>query len=114
MSIQLYQMMHLISGFLLVAVTFQAFAAPDPARRKGALITGGILSLLMLTGGFGLMARLGMEWRPWIFIKVACWLVLSGLAGMAFRRPGLVRPLSVVGAVVIGAAVWAVYTKPGI
>lgn len=114
MSAQIYQLMHLISGFLLVAVTFQAFAAPDPARRKASLAVGGVLSLLMLTGGFGLMARFQVEWSTWIYIKIACWLVLSALAGMAFRRPAMARLLSVVGAVVICAAVWAVYTKPGL
>ena len=114
MSLQVYQLMHLISGFLLVAVTFQAFAAPTPERRRFSMIASGILSLLMLTGGFGLMARFQYDWNIWIFIKIAAWLVISALTGLAFRRPELKCTLSMIGAIAIVAAVWAVYTKPGL
>jgi hypothetical protein len=109
MSYQVYAVLHLISGFLLVAVTFQAFAAPDPARRKRTMIATGVLSLLMLTGGFGLLARLKLGLEPWVWIKVACWLVLSGLAGLAFRRPLLAKPLTVVATFAVALAVYTVY-----
>ena len=107
MSYEVYAVLHLISGFLLVAVTFQAFAAPDPARRKRTMIATGVLSLLMLTGGFGMLARLKLGLEPWVWIKVACWIVLSGVSGLAFRRPMLAKPLT---AVATGAVCLAVYT----
>ena len=114
MSLSVYQLMHLISGFLLVAVTFQAFAAPTPERRRSSLITSGILSALMLIGGFGLMARLQYDWNIWVFVKIGAWLVISALTGIAFRRPELKYTLSMIGAIAIVTAVWAVYTKPGL
>lgn len=114
MSTQVYQLLHLISGFLLVATTFQAFAAPTPERRRKTLIVSGVLTLLVLVGGFGLLARFGYDWDTWVFIKIAAWLVVSSLAGIAFRRPALARPLSIVCAVAVAIAVWAVYYKPGL
>lgn len=112
-ALQVYQLMHVASGFLLVALTFQAFAAPDPARRRSTLIATGVLALLMLTGGFGMMARMHYGWAPWIFIKIACWLVLSALAGVAFRRPHLAKPLTWTCTAVVLLAVFTVYVKPG-
>ncbi len=113
MSAQVYHLLHLISGFLLVATTFQAFAAPTPERRRKTSIVSGVLALLMLVGGFGLMARFSYDWSVWIYIKIAAWLVVSSLAGIAFRRPGMVRLLSIICAVAVAAAVWAVYYRPG-
>jgi len=114
MSTQVYQLLHLISGFLLVAVTFQAFAAPTPERRRKTSIVAGVLALLMLVAGFGLMARFGYDWEAWVFIKIAAWLVVSSLAGLAFRRPEVPCMLSVICAIAVATAIWAVYYKPGL
>lgn len=105
--------MHVASALLLVAATFSAFAAPAPERKRGVLILAGVLSLLMLTGGFGLMARLGYEFAPWLYVKISCWIVLSAMAGLAFRRPHLAGKLTILTAAVIAVAVWSVYYKPG-
>ena len=82
-----YSILHVASALLLVGVTFGAFAAPTPERRKATLMWSGILSLLMLTGGFGLLARVVHGWPVWVLIKMVCWLGLSAVAGMAFRKP---------------------------
>lgn len=111
--LQLYALMHVASGFLLAAVTFMAFAAPRPERRQPLLIAAGIMSLTMLTGGFGLMARYHYAFAPWLYLKIGCWLILSGMAGLAFRKPALAGRLTVLTAIVILLAVWSVYYKPG-
>lgn len=105
--------MHVASGFLLAAATFFAFAAPTPERKRCLLILTGILSLVMLTGGFGLMARLDYAFAPWLYVKIACWFVLSAMTGIAFKKPHLAGKLSVLTALVILTAVWSVYYKPG-
>lgn len=112
--IQVYSLMHVASALLLVAATFSAFAAPTAERKRGVMILAGVLSLLMLTGGFGLMARLGYSFATWLYVKIACWMVLSAMAGIAFRRPQLAGKLTIVTAAVILTAVWSVYYKPGI
>ena len=109
MSPTTYYILHVISGFLLTALTFGAFAAPTPETRKRTLAFTGILSLVMLVGGFGLMAKMHYAWEPWVFIKVGCWLLLSGLAGMAYRKPGKTGLLSLVATVLVAVAVSTVY-----
>ncbi len=111
--IQVYYLMHVASGFLLAALTFHAFAAPTPERRRCTLILAGVLSLLMLTGGFGLLARLDYSFAPWVYIKIGCWLVLSAMSGIAFRRPELAKKLTLLTVAVILLAIWSVYYKPG-
>jgi len=111
MNIQIYQVMHVLSAILLTAVTFQAFAAPTPERRKRTLMFSGILSVLVLIGGFGLMAKLGLKFgdNHWLFVKITSWLVVSAMAGIAFRAPGKIRLLSLVTIIAVAAAVYTVY-----
>ncbi|MEZ6016668.1 MAG: SirB2 family protein [Planctomycetota bacterium] len=117
MHIHVYQVMHVLAGFLLTAVTFQAFAAPTPERRKRTLMWSGILSILMLVGGFGLAAKLGLNIAktPWLHVKILCWLVLSAMAGVAFRAPSLGRVLSLITTLIVALAIYMVYAgRPGV
>lgn len=115
MNLQTYQLIHVISGFLLTAVTFQAFAAPTPERRKRALMFSGILSLLMLVGGFGLAARLQLDVMKegWIHVKLLCWLALSAMAGLAFRMPSLAKVLTLITTALVALAIYMVYVGRG-
>ena len=97
---------------LLIGVTFQAFAAPEAGRRKKIVMTSGILSLVMLVAGFGLLTKLGYGFPMWIIIKVVCWLGLSAMAGIAFRRPEKVKVLTLVTTVLLLTALFMVYQKP--
>ena len=114
MSALVYQILHVAAGFLLVAYTFQAFAAPSPEKRKGVLMMSGIASLVMLVGGFGLLAKLDLGFPSWVLIKVILWLVLSALAGIAFRKPLLAKPLSLITIALVVLALYMVYAKPAI
>ncbi|QDV06363.1 hypothetical protein Poly30_18720 [Planctomycetes bacterium Poly30] len=110
MSASIYYILHVVSGFLLTALTFGAFAAPTPETRKRTMAFTGIFSLVMLVGGFGLLARLGYSAAaPWVIIKIVCWLGLSALAGMAYRMPKKTGLLSVLAAVLVAIAVSTVY-----
>jgi len=113
MSPTFYSIIHVSCVVFLIAITFQAFAAPDPKRRKRTMMLGGILSLLIVVAGFGLVSKLGLKMASgWIAIKLVAWLGLSALSGMAFRNPKTARALTVPAAVLVVAAIWAVYTKP--
>ena len=81
-----YFFIHLTSIILLVGVTFFSFSA-KMEKRKPVLIISGILSLLALIGGFGLLAKIyGNHFPAWVGVKVVCWLGISALSGLAFRR----------------------------
>lgn len=108
----IYQMLHVASAFLLTAFTFQAFAAPHPARRRSTLILTGVLSLVVLVAGVGVVHKTGIGWPPWVIIKIVVWLGISALAGLAFRRPGSGWFLTMVAIGLLAVAVWAVYMKP--
>ncbi|MFT4648004.1 MAG: hypothetical protein ACI87O_002209 [Planctomycetota bacterium] len=110
--ISIYYLLHVISILLLTAATFYAFGAPTPERRKKALIITGILSLLVLVGGFGLQARLNHGWPGWIVVKFVCWLILSALTGIVFRKPKSACTLAMVGALTVAVAVFMVYKRP--
>jgi hypothetical protein len=92
-----YKVLHLLGLFglfvtLAAALGRAAVLAPgteDPWRRRLAAFHG-VSLLVVLTGGFGLMARLGIMhgvlFPGWIWAKLGIWVVAGGLLGLAFRR----------------------------
>ena len=113
MKAQIYQVLHVVSMILLVAFTFQAFAMPDPKRRKRTLMLTGIFATVMLIAGFGLLSVLKIGFPAWIFIKLICWFGLAGLGGMAYRMPNRIPALTAVAIGLVGLAVAAAYFKFG-
>ncbi len=107
-----YYLLHVIGLLLLTATSFSVLGAPTPKRRKKALMLTGILSLVMLVGGFGLLARLNFGWPGWIIAKILCWVVLSALAGLAFRKPKAAGLLSLIGMLALAAGAYMVYERP--
>jgi hypothetical protein len=113
MAPTIYSIIHVVGVILLTAYTFQAFVAPLPHRARILRLTG-ILSLVVLFTGIGLFlyGDLDDEMPIWLIFKLACWLWLSGLAGMAFRRPEKAQSFALISVVLIALAVFAVYQKP--
>ena len=112
MNYQLFQLLHVISVILLSGVTFAAFAAPQSENRRPALMMSGVLGLLVVITGFGTMGMMEMGFPGWAIVKVVCWLVLTGLTGMAFRMTAQIPMLRIVAVAVITIAVWMVTYKP--
>lgn len=87
-----YKLIHFI-GILMVFLAYgglivRAIYAPTDSqlRRLGA-ITSGIGMVLILLGGFGLQARLGIGWPGWFVTKFILWIVLGGLIVLINRKP---------------------------
>ena len=113
MSPTFYSILHVVCLFALAGLTFQAFANPDLSRKKNNLMFGGILSVVALVAGFGLISKLGYSFSSgWIWVKFACWLGLSSLSGMAYRKQEKAGGLVIPALVLIAVAVWSVYAKP--
>ena len=112
MSIQLYQIIHVFSAVMLAGVAFAALAAPRPENRRFSLMWSGIFAILSLVGGFGLLARLGYGFPGWVIVKLACWVALAALVGLAYRRPEQTRSLTVITALAVLIAVGMVVLKP--
>ncbi|MDA1272677.1 MAG: hypothetical protein O2960_01305 [Verrucomicrobia bacterium] len=111
MKLQIYQVLHVASMVLLTAFIFQTFANPDPKnRRKTGMITG-ILALLMLIGGFGLVATMKVGFPWWVIVKLVCWLGLASISGMAYRKPQRIPLLTIVAIALILIAIITVYFR---
>jgi len=105
-----YYLLHLFSLFVLTAHTFMAFGNPDPANRKQTLIITGVASLLVLVSGFGLLAKLhANQFSGWVIVKLVCWLGLSALGGIVYRRPHLRNVLAAVSLGLILISLFMVY-----
>lgn len=85
MSPIIYYILHVGALFVLAGYTFYAFSAPPETKKRVMIITG-VASLLALVGGFGLQAKLNYGFPVWMIVKIVCWLGLSALAGMAYRK----------------------------
>lgn len=109
-----YSILHVVAGFVLVAYTFSAFAKPEASRRGFHLMMTGIASLVVLVAGVGLLHKGGFGWPMWALVKIGCWLVLSALAGIAFRRPSLAGMLGLIAVALVVVAVYCAYMKPAI
>ena len=109
---QYLQVFHLFSVFLLVGVTFAAFAAPQPENRRRSLMWSGLCSLSVVISGFAQLGIMGAGFPGWAIVKLLCWLVLSVVAGIVFRKPNQITAWLVVSLVAILVAVGMVTFKP--
>jgi hypothetical protein len=113
MNLNLYHFLHVAGLLMLVGGTFYAFAAPAETRRRVLVLTG-VASLLMLASGFGLLAQMyAGHFYLWVVVKLVCWLGLSALAGLAYRRRERAGLLMGIAALLALTAVAMVYFKPG-
>ena len=96
MSYEAYTLIHLSGVFLVLmalgalAVHFFQGGTKESLRAKKMLYIGhGLGMFLILLGGFGMLARLGIHWPwpTWIIIKFSVWILLGGLIALIPRYP---------------------------
>jgi hypothetical protein len=133
-SYPVYRLVHLLGIFLLFAVlgglsyaasrgAAGAGTASEGARagRSGisprmAMALHGLALFIVLLGGFGLLARLGvthgMDWPVWVWAKLGIWALAAAAVMVPRRKPewaaGLFLTLPVLG----GLAAWLAIFKP--
>ena len=112
MSYSLFHIMHLVFIISLVALTAAAIAAPKPENRKLFLAGSGFCSLVVFISGFMLLASIKAGFPLWAIVKVLCWLGISALAGIAFRKLELGKQLSIGLICLVVLAVTMVSIKP--
>jgi hypothetical protein len=117
-----YKVLHLLSvmllflcfGGLAIYVAGGGTRDANPHRKLIAALHG-TAAFLVLLGGFGLLARLGViqgGFPLWVWIKLAVWLLLGLAVLLPYRRPDLARPLFLLYPVLGGVAAWAAVYKP--
>lgn len=117
---EFYKVLHILGVLLLFAalgglsltVANGATKATSTVRKLVA-VTHGIAMFIILLGGFGTLARMGLahgNLPGWILVKLACWVVLGVLVAIPYRRPALARPifwsLPVIGAIAVIMAIY--------
>jgi hypothetical protein len=121
MSYETYKLIHYTGIFLaitaLAGLAFVSAAAQtiaDHPWRKFAVIAHGVGLFLVLLGGFGMLARLGLTsgLPGWATGKLVIWVALGGALALAKRAPRLALPLWLGTVVVSLGAAYLALTKP--
>ena len=71
----------------MVGICFWALSNPIQENKKSAMKWSGISSLVALLAGFGLIAKIKVGFPLWILVKLVCWLLLTGLVAVAYKKP---------------------------
>ena len=111
MKLHIYQVLHVASMVLMTACLFQAFANPDPKNKKRSAILIGSVALLMLVGGFGLIATLHVGFPWWVIVKAVCWVGLVAISGLGYRKPERIPLLTGVAIALLLTAITTVYFR---
>ncbi|MEK9507548.1 hypothetical protein WI460_05000 [Gemmatimonadota bacterium Y43] len=119
-----YKIIHYLGIFTAVtAVAAYAVLATggSPLQRdawtKKLAAAHGIGLFLVLLGGFGMLARLGVSHGglpTWIWIKLAIWVLLGGVLTLAKRRPETAGWVLFIAPFLAAAAGTVALLKPGL
>jgi hypothetical protein len=101
MPYQIYKLMHFLGIFCVLAAVVMAAAhvlrggtrADNPNRRTLAIVHG-VAMLLVLVGGFGMLARLNIisgGLPGWVWAKLVIWFLIGASMGLAYRGGSLAR-----------------------
>lgn len=119
-----YKIVHLV-GIMLAFVALGGMslhAASDGTRQTSAaraLVAAmhGVGAFLILLGGFGMLARLGVMhgagFPGWLWAKIVIWVLVAAAVIVPYRRPELARPMLLVLPLLGGLAAYLAIYKPG-
>jgi hypothetical protein len=118
-----YKLIHFVGVFLVLAALggVSLHVANGGSRdtnrlRRLTAITHGIGLFIILLGGFGLLARLGiahgLAWPGWVWTKLGIWLLMGVLIALLGRYPVLGRPLLIGIPLLAGIAAYLAIYKP--
>ncbi len=107
MTFTVYKLMHIL-GILLVFLGLGGRAVvaqqEEPRKTPGHSLVGmlhGIGLLVVLVGGFGMLAKLGLDGEEmqglgWVMVKIVIWILIGGSIIVPVRKPSFVVPWLVV------------------
>ena len=96
LSYQVYKIVHFLGMFMLFSslggLSLHVLNGGDKGSNKARKLmaaTHGIGLFLILLGGFGMLARLGLTdgLPPWIHVKLTVWVLLGALLALPYRVP---------------------------
>lgn len=122
-SRELYEVLHILGiALVFMALGGVAIHAANGGSRSTSntrgLVMGlhGLGSLLILLGGFGMLARIGFQhgagFPGWLWGKIAMWLVVTLVIVLPYRKPSLARPVFIFTPLAAAFAVYLALYKP--
>ncbi len=124
MSYEVYKVLHLLGVMLLFlslgGIALNGVRGGDReslgGARKLAAVTHGIAMLLLIFGGFGLMARLGISHTNptgWVLAKIGIWILMGGSIAILLRKAEWSKAMWFALPLLGAVAVWLAVVKPG-
>lgn len=117
MPFAIYKLLH-VTGLLLLFLGMggMLLGARTPGERapKSTAVLHGVGLFVMLVGGFGMMARLGIHWPwpGWLIAKLGVWIAIGVLPVLVRREVLRHGPAWLVAAVLGALAAWLAIYKP--
>lgn len=122
-SRNLYLILHIIGiAMMFISIGGVAVHAANGGTKKGSSMrtlvwsAHGLGTLLVLVGGFGMLARLNMQFDNgfpgWLWVKIGIWFLLGAIALLPYRKPVLARPFFLLLPLLAGVAVYMALYKP--
>lgn len=120
MSYQVYKVMHLFGVLTLLftlgsAYLLSAFDINIIKKHKKAInIVHGVSLMVALTGGFGLLARIGIKggFPGWVWVKIIIWLLFGAATAILFKKPQARKAMYLVIPALSFAAIFMAVYKP--
>jgi hypothetical protein len=122
MPYAVYKLMHFLGIFMSITAlaatnmhVLRGGGRADNPYRRTLGITHGVALLLILTGGFGMLARLDVmhgSLPNWIYAKLVIWAALAAVMMVAYRGQRHARALLIVVPVLAVAAGAVALYKP--
>jgi hypothetical protein len=117
-----YKLIHFLGIFIMIMALVAAAmhvsrggTRKDNPHRRSLAVAHGVAALLVLTAGFGMLARMGAMHGAlpgWVYAKAAIWFVLSAAMVVPYLGKGYARALMLtVPVLAVAAAAIALY-KP--
>ena len=118
-----YEILHIIGiAMLFVAIGGVAVHAANGGNKANSQtrpMVGtlhGLGAVLILVGGFGMLARMGFQhganFPGWLWVKLIIWVILSAIVLLPYRRPALAKPFLLLLPLLAGVAVYMALYKP--
>lgn len=123
-SREFYEIIHIIGiALTMAAMGGIAIHAAEGGTRKGTrarkaiMIAHGVGMFLILLGGFGMLARIGMPggigaFPGWLWGKIVVWFLIGGISGAPYRKPEMAMPVMVATPLLAGLAAYFALYKP--
>ena len=88
MSAEFYTVVHFIGIALLVVSLggmIQFSIVNNNSPKTHLMLMHGVALLLIAVSGFGLIAKLNLNFSIWLILKIFIWIIFGGLATLIFK-----------------------------